>query len=234
MYFIKTYVLLLLLCGNSLLCAQPTSEASVQHLIKGYQLAAEMEDYEAAKIQLIQLLALTPRQPYFAALLKLCYQNGDYNQCVKLAQKFKTYNFEDNASTEILAYSNKQLGFNSLALYHFEMLYQNTSEVLYLYEMAQVQLLLNQLEAFTQSIEKITSSKAAESKTVSISFTGRDGEIVRQQVPVKAAAFNLKGHALLNQRNRKESKQYFIKALEIAPDFTLANGNLASTKFSLF
>ena len=47
-----------------------------------------------------------------------------------------------------------------------------------------------------------------------------------QEVPMRAAAYNVKGICAMELNQEEAAKQNFNKAVELFPDFALAKGNL--------
>jgi tetratricopeptide (TPR) repeat protein len=71
------------------------------------------------------------------------------------------------------------------------------------------------------SLDQIIASPESEKQKVNIRVQGGGQEVI-----MKAAAYNVRGICASDMGQKDAARENFSKALEIAPDFALAKGNL--------
>jgi hypothetical protein len=74
------------------------------------------------------------------------------------------------------------------------------------------------------SLDQIIANEASAKQNVSI----RNGNGSSQNVPMKAAALNVKGIVASDLNQDANAKDFFNQAIQLFPDFALAKGNLAA------
>jgi len=123
---------------------------------------------------------------------------------------------------ELKAICWEQIGDKSKALESFEALFLKNNASITLYKIGFLQLDLKRYaEAVTSADILIGKPDVSDIK---ITFTKADEST--QEIPLKAAAYNLKGLIAEEQDNKEEAIIQFKEALKIAPDFEIVLNNL--------
>ena len=190
---------------------------------KVYQLALRYNDLPAARVKLFELIERNPTNlQYPETLASLYFESGQYTSAALAAMDLLEINDKSVVGLEIAAYSMEQLGALDRALPNFERHYLLTGNLFSLYKTAYMQYSLNRHEEAINSINMLV--KNAKSSEEKVGFPKDDNS--QQEVTLKAAALNLKGMVFMYQKNKAEALTAFGQALELAPDFELAQQNL--------
>lgn len=187
-----------------------------------YKSAMENGDLSSATNAVYQLAELEPTKAWKDTLLGIYFGRGAYVQTVLLGEKLSEGREGDTTLLEYMAFSKEALGMYEESLESYEKLYEDTKKLNYLYQIASLQFNLRRYQECVASLNKITQDKDAETTKVSIRY-GR-GET--QNVPIMAAVFNINGVLALQQQDFKSAEASFQKALQIFPEFALAQGNI--------
>ena len=126
-----------------------------------------------------------------------------------------------NDMLEVVAVSKQNLGLIKESLADYEKLYAAEKSVFYLYQMATLQYQLKRYGECVASLDQIIGNAESEKQKVNIRV--QQGS---QEVPMRAAAYNVKGICAMELNQEEAAKQNFNKAVELFPDFALAKGNL--------
>lgn len=190
---------------------------------KVYQLALRYNDLPAARVKLLELIERNPNNIQFSeTLASLYFESGLYTSAAISALDILEVNDKSLSALEIAAYSLEQLGATDRALPNFERHYLLTGNLFSLYKTAYMQYSLNRQEEALNSINMLVkSNKSSEEK---VGFPKEDN--TQQEVTLKAAALNLKGMVYMYQKNKNEAREAITQALELQPDFELAQENL--------
>ena len=165
---------------------------------------------EGASLSLLDTLA----QAYFEA--------GFYRQAIAVVDEILPQQPRNATLAEIKALSYYYLQDIKKAVEAYEKLYEITSDPLHLYQVITLQFNLQRYGECQANIDKLLS--LPESAQVQVRITTPDGQT--QEIPLRAAAYNVRGVILRLQKEYPKAKEAFEKALQIAPDFLLAKGNL--------
>jgi predicted Zn-dependent protease len=192
-----------------------------------YQMALKYNDIDVAKIKLFDLIERNPTNLRYGELLtSLYFETNQYTSAAISAMDVLEKNDKNTVALEIAAYSLEQLGALDRALPYFESHYLLTNNLFSLYKTAYMQYSLNRGEEALNSINMLVKNgKSGEQK---LGFPKRDEST--QEITMKAAALNLKGLLYLEQKNKEEAKTAFQQALELHPDFELAQDNLKNAQ----
>lgn len=190
---------------------------------KVYQLALRYNDLPAARVKLFELIERNPTNiQYPETLASLYFESGQYTSAALAAMDILEINDKSLTALEIAAYSLEQLGALDRALPNFERHYLLTGNLFSLYKTAYMQYSLNRHEEAINSINMLVkNTKSSEEK---VGFPKDDNS--QQEVTLKAAALNLKGMVYMYQKNKNEAREAITQALELQPDFELAQQNL--------
>lgn len=187
-----------------------------------YKMALKNYDLQAATVALYTMLALKPERTDLNDSLALLYFAGErYAQAYLIGEAIVTANPKRNDMLELVAVSKQNLGLVKESLADYEKLYAADKSVFYLYQMATLQYQLKRYGECVASLDQIIAGTDADKQKVSIRL--QNGA---QDVPMKAAAYNVKGICALELNQPDAAKDNFNKAIQLFPDFVLAKGNL--------
>ncbi|GIV23499.1 MAG: tetratricopeptide repeat protein [Bacteroidia bacterium] len=155
-------------------------------------------------------------------LAQTYFQAGLYRQAIAVADELlkEQPRNADLAELKALAYFYLQDTKNALEAY--EKLYEITQSPLHLYQVITLQFNLQRYGECQANIDKLLANPEADRLTVRISTP--DGQT--QEVPLRAAAWNVRGVLYRLQKEPEKARTSFEEALKIAPTFLLAKGNL--------
>ena len=207
-----------LVFGSQLLMAQDAFDTQS----KIYRTALKNYDLQAATIALYNMQALKPERADLNDSLALLYFAGErYAQAYLVGEGIVKADPKRNDMLEVVAVSKQNLGLIKESLADYEKLYAAEKSVFYLYQMATLQYQLKRYGECVASLDQIISNAESEKQKVNIRV--QQGS---QEVPMRAAAYNVKGICAMELNQEEAAKQNFNKAVELFPDFALAKGNL--------
>lgn len=219
----KKYVftlLTLVIGGTGLITAQDAFETQN----KVYKLALKNYDLQAATIALYNMAALKPERADIQDSLALLYFAGErYAQAYLIGEEILRGNPARKDMLELVAVAKQNLGLIKESLADYEKLYTAEKSLYYLYQMATLQYQLKRYGECVASIDQIIANPESEKQKVNIRV--QNGS---QDIPMKAAALNVKGICAIELSQDAAAIDNFNKALAIAPEFVLAKGNLES------
>lgn len=189
-----------------------------------YVFGMKYNDGEVAKDALYSMIAMDPNDD--SLKMVLCYYYFDQNQYASslfVSRDLLSRNPDNIDALKINAMSLENMGVRDRATDAYESLYLKSNDIGVLYQAALLQFELERYSECSTNLDIIL--KAPESKEIKLNF--QNSEHGQQQVPLEAAAYNMKGMLQKQQGNKEEARKNLQKALEIAPDFALASQNLA-------
>ena len=187
-----------------------------------YKSVMEHNDRTTAIGSLNRIVAL---EKYNAdALDTLCQMYldaGMNNAALKIATRASSVRQSD-ATTRVLAKTNKNLGKFDQSLVHFSKLIEKTPDNLELmYEMAFCHINLNKASDALPYIQKIVEHPESGSQVMQEFYQNAN-----QIVPYKAVALNMYGFLQAQAGQQEAAIQSYQAALKIYPDYYLAKNNL--------
>lgn len=189
---------------------------------KVYKQAMSRYDLETAIVAMYQMIALKPSKPELNdSLAMLYFAHERYPQAFLTGEEILKTNPEKTAIRELVAVSKQNIGLIKESLAEYEKLYEQQKTMFYLYQIATLQYQLKRFGECIASLETILNSKEADDQKVSIRMQNGN-----QEVPMKAAALNVRGICAMELNQPEAAKANFTKALELSPDFVLAKNNL--------
>ncbi len=219
----KNYVLLVLMLSFLPTTAQKLYKKDLLDLEKNiYKQAINNFDLETAKDATYHIIALEGEQSKYLDTLAVIYFNQkNYLSCLKVSDRILKKE-EKLSILELKAVSLENLNATKEAIDVYEKIYQQKKEAYIAYKLA---LLQQQLK---RSAEAYATLKSAEQlkfpdKAV-ITFPGAKKDTV-QQVPFKAAYYNLLAMVSYDLHNYDMALKYFDEALKVYPDFFVAKQN---------
>ncbi len=209
-------------CGNALLAQTAVSSDPFDVQTRFYRLALKNYDLQAATVALYNMQALKPERTDLSDSLALLYFASEkYPQSYLIGEEILKANPKRKDMLELVAVSKQNLGMIKESLADYEKLAEVDKSLFYVYQMATLQYQLKRYGECVASLDKIISSPEADKQKVNIRL--QNGT---QDVPMKAAAYNVKGICAIELNQEDAARDNFTKALEIFPDFSLAKGNL--------
>lgn len=189
-----------------------------------YAKAVEYGDLNTAIGAAHNILAISPADYHFMdSLVNLYYEAGNLVAAINVGNDILAAAPQNVAVREMVANSQMELGLSGEAIQNYQDLYTRTSNLVYLYTIAITQF---EMKNYTESGATVEKLLTAEGNLTKISIAAADGSV--QAIPIKAAAYNIKGAIAVEVNNPTIAKQNFEEALRLAPEFALAKQNLAA------
>lgn len=101
-------------------------------------------------------------------------------------------------------------------------LFETTNKPQYVAQIAAIQISTGNLKDARETVDMILEKYDKSNDSLEVFLD----ESNKQLVPVKAAAWNMKGYIYMQQKNIEKAKEAYFKALEIYPDFVMPKRNL--------
>jgi tetratricopeptide (TPR) repeat protein len=187
-----------------------------------YKNALKYYDLQAATVALYNMIALKPERADLNDSLAYLYFAGErYAQSYLLGEEILKANPNRMDILELVAVSKQNLGLIKESLADYEKLYAAEKTLFYLYQMSTLQYQLKRYGECVASLDMIIADPKSAEQKVSISV--QNGS---QEVPMKAAALNVKGICAMELNQPEAAKDNFSKALDAYPQFALARNNM--------
>jgi tetratricopeptide (TPR) repeat protein len=204
--------------------AATISDERKEILAKMYALGFRYYDLQVSQMALYEMIASDLNNVALRDSLALLYYNmGKYGSAIAVASDVLSVEKNNLAMLEVRALSNENIQYLDQALADYEKLYLLSPNPFSLYKMAGLQLTLKKYEQCKTNLDILMNDANADSVTVPVSVN----QVQQQEVPLKAAALNLKGLLNKAQGNKAVAQQSFSEALKIEPNFQAAKANLA-------
>lgn len=221
-----TFIFSLMLIGFQTFSQVDPKQTDVYKIAeKQYHLGLKYNDLSVTKSALYTLIAINPDD--YSLRDSLAYIYFDYKQftssalvALDILKKYPNY----EPALEMAAVSFENLGLLDKAAENFEALYLRTNNAYTLYKVAFLQYQLKKNPAALVSLDGVISDKNNLELKLSFPISESDS----QEVPLKAAALNLKGLIYLAMNENENAKKAFNDALVIQQDFKVARDNLES------
>ena len=215
--------------GNSVTppSAKSASKGSSEAEVKIYELALRYGDSEVARNAMYSLMVKHPDSlNYLDTLARLYFSGGNYVQCALTSKDYLSKDSSNLFVREMYAISLSSLNKSKESLEQYELLFANTKSSYHAYQIAVLQYMLKRFgECETTCAIILNDPKAGEQK-VAVSADQNNS----QQVPLKAAAYNIRGVMFKELNRPEEAMKSFDEALKIFPDFALAKANIEVMK----
>jgi tetratricopeptide (TPR) repeat protein len=203
----------------------PAVKPSSDLEIKIYNTALKYGDIEVARTAMYSLLAKHPDSiSYLDTIARLYFSAGNYVQCALSSKDYLTKDTTNLFVREMLAISYSSLNKSKEALEQYEILHASTKSVYHAYQIAVLQYVLKRYGECEATLAEIIANPKSADEKVSMSVDQNS----TQQVPIKAAAYNIKGVMQKELNKPDEAKVFFEEAIKVFPDFALAKGNIES------
>lgn len=180
-------------------------------------------DYQVAVNALYHLMVLQPENTSLKDSLVLLYNGmGNSVQAVIIAREILQKKADNIPVLNAMAESEQRLGLYKEALESYELLYDKKQRLYDFYQVAAIQYAMKRYAEAQNTLAAIIRNPKSMSDKLTITAADNSS----QDVPFKAAAYNLLGVLALEMKDYDEAQSDFKKAIEIAPDFSLAQSNL--------
>lgn len=199
-----------------------SKQADIDLHKKIYSQAMQYGDLGVAINTVYTILALGGEGSYKDTLAYLYFNAGKNVQAILVADDILAEQPNNTTMLEITAISQQNLGLVKEALANYEKLYTLSPDIYHMYSIATLQYSLKRFGECGNTIDQIIKS---EDNVKPIKITNNNGQ--SQEVPIKAACLNMLGVMALELKQTDVAMKSFQEAIKIAPDFALANGNLA-------
>jgi tetratricopeptide (TPR) repeat protein len=205
--------------------APATKSVSSDYDMEIYRKAINFGDYEVAKNSLYRMMVSNPDSiNYLDSLVTLYFSIGAMPQCILSGTEYLKRDSANTNVMEMVALANSQLKKYKESVDIYEKMYMKSGKIYYAYQLAVNQYMLKRIGECHQMLDIIIKDPKSEQEKVGI--TAEDGKM--QQVPLKAAAMNLRGVIYQELSMTDKAKESFESALKVMPEFALAKGNLDS------
>jgi tetratricopeptide (TPR) repeat protein len=187
--------------------------------------ALRYADYETAISSLYDVIQKEGEtSTYLDSLAYLYFSTGRYASCALVTKDVLDKDESKANMLELRAVSLSNLGNTVEAIDAYQKLVPLTKNIHHYYELALLQYSIKRLAEAAISIKNAEAIEATEKDFVNIPLDKNQA----QKVPIMAAIYNLHGLIAydLDKTNTEAPKQAFQKALEIFPDFVLAQNNM--------
>lgn len=192
--------------------------------MKVYGTALKYYDLQTATTALYNAMAIKPERKDLRDSLANIYFLGErYGQAYTIGEEILKEDPKRDDILAIVAVSKQSLGFAKEALEDYEKLYKDSKQIFYLYQIASLQHQLKRVGECLASLDQIIADDASTKQMVSL----RNGNGTSQNVPMKAAAINLKGIITLELNQSANARALFNEAIKMFPDFEAAKSNIA-------
>jgi tetratricopeptide (TPR) repeat protein len=203
----------------------PAKSTGSDYELEIYKKALSFVDYEVAKEALYRMIVSNPDSiKYLDSLVTLYFSIGAMPQTILSGTEYLKRDSANMNVLEMVALANSQLKKYKETVDIYEKMYLKTGKIYYAYQLAVNQYMLKRIGECNQMLDIIIKDPKSDQETVGI--TGDDGKM--QQVPLKAAAMNLRGVIFQELSMSDKAKENFEGALKVMPEFALAKGNLDS------
>ena len=149
------------------------------------------------------------------------FNDGNYVSSHLLAKELLQVKPNNTTLLEINAVSLQNLNATKEAITAYEILFANTNNMIHGYQLANLQHGIKRLAEAQETIQKTLACKEQENAYIRFSVDNTQ----TQNVPLKAAAYNLQGLIEFELKDNLTANTAFNKALEIMPNFTTATQN---------
>jgi tetratricopeptide (TPR) repeat protein len=193
----------------------------------GYQNALRYNDYATATTKLYDIIAFYPQDDSLKMdLAMLYYQRQMYPSALLVAIDVTKINPDYTEALELMGICYENLGLKDKSLESYEKLYLSTNDVRFLYKMIFLQYDLKKFRECIANSEILLDSNKADEFTVDFKVSETETKPFSYRVSVT----NVLGLAHKEMGNIDKAKEYWNKALELAPDFVFAQQNLDGLK----
>lgn len=219
-YFLAAALLVgMAACNNQ---TTTSSNSDVEQYKKLYEKSMELKDLHTA-ITAIQFILLTDSTNGLRDSLPELYGAVDnLPACMQTNEDALKRHPDDEKYKNIKVLILQQTGDLDGQFALLKELYETTNKPQYVTQIASIQIATGNLKDARETIDMILTKYNNSTDSLEVFLD----EMNKQKVPVKAAAWNMKGYVYMQQKNIEKAKECYFKALEIYPDFVMPRRNL--------
>lgn len=227
----KIYFLIfgLILFNSSVFAQEQEKQVDVKgspfyrHYQMKYVYAMKYNDWHTAADALYDLIVLDPADDSLKVnLAYLYFDNNSFPSALFVSNDVLARNPNNEPALSISAAAYENMGLRKKAVENYESLYLINNDVNILFRVAAMQY---ELKRYAESLNNARIvAENANAGEIKLSFPKSETE--QQEVPLAAAAFNLMGVIEKDRGNKAQAKEYFNKALGIAPEFQMVKDSL--------
>jgi len=189
---------------------------------RAYSQAMRFYDLPAATQAIYQMIALKPeRSDLQDSLTILFFAAERYPQAYLSGEEILKRSPDRPEIREIVALSKQNIGLIKESLSDYEYMWAKDKKLYYIYQIAILQYQLKRVGECMSSLDSIINDPSAVKEMITIRMKNDK----KQNVPMKAAAYNIKGICALEMNKTDDALTSFDLALEIFPEFELAAAN---------
>ncbi len=202
--------------------AYATDTSETARYKKLYEKSIELKDLHTAITAIQMILVADSTNGLRDSLPELYGAVSNVSACFQTVEEtIKRYpNEEKFKNIKVLCLQEMGMLDEQFAL--LKELYETTNKPQYIAQVASIQLATGNVKDAKETIDTIL-KKYNDSKDSLDVFIDEQS---KQKVPVKAAAWNMKGYIYMQQKNIEKAKECYFKALEIYPEFVMPKRNL--------
>lgn len=190
--------------------------------IKLYLNGLHYGDYRLSIDALHHLLAAYPDSIKYKDSLALLYsQTSNYLQCIIIGQEVLLQQPNNYPVMGAVAGADQRVGRYEESLQMYKTLYDKSPNLYALYQIATLDYGLQKLGEAQGTLDRLILNPQSAQEKLPITVQNET-----QEVLYRAAAYNLMGVIYQELKNSDKAKENFQKALEVQPDFSLAQQNL--------
>lgn len=202
----------------------PTADKNPLQVQKDvFRQAMRYSDFTTAAIALNYIIAIDPAQKAYKDTLALVYAELGANvQALSVSKDVLATDPNNALMLEVAAGAEEALGLVKESLEDYEKLYKISNRIYHLYKVATMQYYLKRFGECAVTLNTLLAAKDVNTEKIAMNY-----ERQRQEVPLSAAVYNMRGMVAMELNDPKAAKDNFNEALKIMPDFSLAKGNIA-------
>ncbi|MBK6264834.1 tetratricopeptide repeat protein [Marivirga sp. S37H4] len=203
--------------------SQSGNEEAINRAKMKYSKSIQYNDFAIAKDAIYDLMVLEPNNSaYLDSLAYMYFEFQQYASAALVSRDALNRNSNNRLMLQIGAKSLEELGALDQSLKMYERLYSLSDDAFVLFEIIQKQYDLKKYDDAMINSELLLGKPAVERNNVYVKNEAEE-EI---EAPFKAVVYNVQGMIARAQGNEEAAKQYFNKALKLAPNYALAKENL--------
>jgi tetratricopeptide (TPR) repeat protein len=207
-----SFLLFALMAGKA-----QNSSLNLGQLKSIYAKSLSVSDFGTAISTMYQIMELDPNPANKDTLCLLYFNANMMTQATLVGEEIAKAYPDKLLIRQVLALSKQQLGMNAEALAEYEKIYASTHKAEDLYQIATLQYSLKRYGECIANLDRLISDPANVKQSINVTVYQNQ----RQEVPIAAACYNIKGVIALEVNQPSEAKTMFNKALEIFPEFFL-------------
>ena len=196
----------------------------MDHEIKLYHQAIKFGDVGTAIHAMQSLLVWdSSHTSYYDTLAVLYFHSQNYAQAVQAAQEVLDKDPNNEKLLQVAAHACQILERFDMAIVYYTKIASVKPSPVVNYELASCYFYLKDNKNVMANSDKVMADKSSDTMKVNITFNNGQE---RQDVPVKAACYNLLGTMYMTDHKKEDALTNYNKALEIFPQFGLAKQNV--------